>query len=343
MNEATQGSYRKLAAHFYATRLGGEQPTPKRISDALKAVGDQYRPAYWRRLRNALAFDQREKGYSDAAARIDATKNPLTRNGPSDAIKAKQPRAKRVTEADERKLFEHFTKLNDPVTTAALYVAKHTGARPAEFAGIKVIDGRVFVPGAKQSHGGTRGADRLLDLPPNVVNAIGQAVKHLQGDMGPTQDRIRAAAKKLWPQRKAVPSLYSFRHQMGSDLKASGMSREEVAFIMGHQATASADVYGNSRTARGGRALPKVPPGTDLASIRETTSQPPGAAVAATANARFAAHDLPPQSPAALVEKLKTNGLETSLPVNKAAIARYTQKVEKRQGLGGDSGLKPEK
>lgn len=339
MQQATQDSYRKLAANFYEQRLKGEQPSPKRLSDALKACAGEYRPAYWRRLRNALAFDQRERGFNEAAKRLDATINPLTRNGTSEETKAKLPRAKRVTQADEEKLFAHFVKLNDPVTTAALYVAKHTGARPAEFKGIQVIDGKVFIPGAKQSHGGSRGADRLIELPPDVVYAIGRAVTHLQGDTGPTQDRIRAAAKKIWPQRKAVPSLYSFRHQMGSDLKASGMSREEVAFIMGHQATASADVYGNSRTARGGRSLPRVPDGTDLAAVRDTVKQPPSPAGAALANARSAAHDLP-QSPAALVEKLRANS-ETTLPVNTEAIKRLSmEKVGKRQGVSSESGLK---
>lgn len=338
MNEATQDSYRKLAANFYAQRLKGEQPSPKRLSDALKDCAGEYRPAYWRRLRNALAFDQRERGFNEAAKRLDATINPLTRNGPSEETKAKLPRAKRVSKVDEEKLFEHFVKLNDPVATAALYVAKHTGARPAEFRGIQVIDGKVFIPGAKQSHGGSRGADRLLDLPADVVHAMSRAVSHLQGDIGPTQDKIRAAAKKLWPQRKAVPSLYSFRHQMGSDLKASGMSREEVAFIMGHQATASADVYGNSRTARGGRKLPRVPEGTDLSAVRDTVKQPPSPAGAALANARSAAHDLP-QSPAALVERLRANA-QTSLPVNNEAIQRLSkEKGGKGQVVRKDDGL----
>lgn len=307
MTPATQDSYRKLAAHFYAKHLGGTEITPKRITDALKTVAGQHRPAYWRRLRNALAFDQGEKGFKNAAIRINDLKNPITRDGSSEAAKPKQPRSKRVTEADENKLMAHFSALNDPVTTAALYVAKHTGARPAEFAGMQVIDGKVFVPGAKQSHGGTRGADRLIELPPTVVNAISQALPYLQGDIGPTQDRIRAAAKKLWPQRKALPSLYSFRHQMGSDLKASGLDRRAVAYLMGHQATESVNVYGNSRTARGGRSLPKVPEGTDLASIRDTAKQPPSPAGAALANARSAAHDSPTTT-AALVDRLRTNG-----------------------------------
>ncbi len=329
MNEATAASYRKLAEHFYRNRLGGEQPTPKRIADALKACAADYRPAYWRRLRNALAFDQREKGYGDAAARIDATKNPVTRNGASEGVKPKQPRAKRVSEADEQKLMQHFIKLNDPQVTAALYVAQHTGARPAEMKGIRIVDGKVFIPGAKKSHGGSRGADRLIELPPQTVYAIGKAVRHLQSDMGPIQDRIRAAGKKLWPQRKAVPSLYSWRHQLGSELKASGIDRAQVAYVMGHQSTESVDRYGNAKTARGGRVLPKPEAGADLSRIRVDHKQPPAAPAGPGRTSDVST------SAAALVERMNSGGLET----NAKAISRIVgERAQKRQQ---DDGLQP--
>lgn len=277
MNASTEDSYRKLAAHFYKTRLKGEQPTPKRIADSLKAAAAEYRPAYWRKLRNALAFDQRERGFAEAAKRLDATKNPLTKDGGSERIKPKQARSRRVDQDDENRLMQHFSKLDDPQTTAALYVTKHTGARPAELKNIEVRGDLVFIHGAKKSHGGARGADRQLVLSPQVVEMIGKALPYLKDDIGPIQDRIRAAGKKLWPQRKSVPSLYSWRHQLGSELKASGIDRREVAYLMGHQATESVDRYGNSRTATGWKNLPKVPPEADLSAIRVDHSEPPAA------------------------------------------------------------------
>ncbi|TFB32436.1 site-specific integrase [Pseudomonas sp. F01002] len=278
MNASTEESYRKLAAHFYKTRLQGEQPTPKRIADSLKAAAGDYRPAYWRKLRNALAFDQRERGFAEAAKRIDATKNPLTKDGATEGIKPKQARSRRVDQADEDRLMQHFSKLDDRATTAALFVSKYTGARPAELKNIEIRGDLVFIHGAKKSHGGARGADRELVLPPKVVEMIGKALPYLKDDIGPIQDRIRAAGKKLWPQRKSVPSLYSWRHQLGSELKASGIDRREVAYLMGHQATESVDRYGNSRTAKGnGKGLPKVPPDADLSSIRVDHSEPPTA------------------------------------------------------------------
>lgn len=281
MQEKTKAEYRKLAEHFYKKRLPGQQPTPKKIADALKAAAPDYRPAYWRRLRNALSFDQAEKGYSDAAERINKTKNPVTREGSEIPVKSKQPRTRRVTEADEIKLLKHFTDLNDPEVTAALYVAMHTGARPAEMRGIVVVTpDKVLIPGAKKSHSGARGADRIIELPPDVVRRIAMAINHLQGDIGPVQDKIRAAGKKLWPQRKSVPTLYSWRHQLGANLKASGMSRQDIAYVMGHQATASVDRYGHPRTARGGRVLPKPDKESDLSKVRVNHMEPPAPSVA---------------------------------------------------------------
>jgi integrase len=41
---------------------------------------------------------------------------------------------------------------------------------------------------------------------------------------------------------------YSFRHQMGSDLKASGFSKQKIANALGHISTTTQESYGNSGT-----------------------------------------------------------------------------------------------
>ena len=92
MNESTKASYRKLAGNFYRSRLAGQIPTPKLITDGLIAAAPHYRPAYWRRLRNALEFDQRERGYPEAAERIRRTVNPVTKQGSQLPVKPKQRR-----------------------------------------------------------------------------------------------------------------------------------------------------------------------------------------------------------------------------------------------------------
>lgn len=94
--------------------------------------------------------------------------------------------------------------------------------------------------------------------------------------MKPIQDRLARHCKALWPARKHHPSLYSWRHQMGTKLKASGLDRRSVAYIMGHQSTDSVNRYGNRSAKAGGPPLCVEPAeGADMSAVRENhTSQP---------------------------------------------------------------------
>lgn len=276
MTPKTQDDYRKLAAHFYASRIDGT-PTPKRIADALVNAAGDYRPAYWRRLRNALVFDQRENGYESSAERLSATKNPATMPTSGVEVKAKQKRIRAVSANDESKLLAHLQAAGDRHAYGAVMLAKITGARPAEMQKIRVDGQQIIIEGAKKSHGGMRGADRVLVVSESEAKMVAACVHHLQGaNVGAVQDRVGAAGRKLWPQRAAVPSLYSWRHQLGADLKASGIDRREVAYLMGHQSTESADRYGSRRTARGGK-VPRALEGQSFENVRERHSEPPAA------------------------------------------------------------------
>jgi len=265
--EKTAQEYRKLAAHFYEQRLGGEQPTPKKITDALKQAASDYRPAYWRRLRGALAFDQGEKGFDRAAERIQGTRNPLTtgRDGEAldksqrGAVPPKQRRAKSISAEDWAVLWAGAVGMEDGgETCAALLLAKHLGVRPAEMPGLQVDQERgvVHVTGAKRT--GQRGADRELMLDADrdqVVMAVGiiqRAEADQPGAMRRIQSRLDRLSRKLWPRRQARPSLYTFRHQMGSELKSMKLNRRAIAYVMGHQSTQSVEVYGDRRKSRGG-------------------------------------------------------------------------------------------
>jgi len=77
-------------------------------------------------------------------------------------------------------------------------------------------------------------------------------------NVGALLDRFDRLMKKTFPRRKHKPTMYTLRHQFGSNLKASGLSREAIAVCMGHRATKSADVYGDRRTGSKGF---KIEPG----------------------------------------------------------------------------------
>jgi len=268
MNEKTKAAYQSLAANFYQ-RLDGP-PTPKKLADALKACAGEYRPGYWRKLKAAIAYDQERQGFDKSAQRVRETQRP------AGTVPARQRRAKGVSPEDTEKLTVHLRERGDRQAWAAVTLARWTGARPAEMPGVRVAGDQVIIDGAKKSHEGQRGADRVVTLDdPDALDQVREAVGILEEleDMGPIQDRVSGAGRRLWPQRKAVPSLYAWRHQVGSDLKASGLDRKTIAYLMGHQATESVEVYG--RRNRGGKSPLKVGQGADLGKVRETHSEPP--------------------------------------------------------------------
>lgn len=271
MQQKTRNEYISIARYFIAERLEkrGQKITEKNLRDALIACAPEYRPQYWRRLRRALATYQKVLGYSETAANIRKVVNPVTADGDISKVKPKQRRIRGVEADDEAALLAYFGERKDHQMVAIIKIVAATGIRPAELAGLVVRGTDVVIEGAKKSHEGMRGADRTQVFDDQTAGELAAQVKLVAGvDVGVMQDRLRAAGMKLWPRRKALPTLYSWRHQMGSDLKASGMDRRKIAYLMGHQATSSVDVYGNRRTARAGRVLPRLPLAQSLAHIR---------------------------------------------------------------------------
>lgn len=64
--------------------------------------------------------------------------------------------------------------------------------------------------------------------------------------------------------------MYTLRHQFGSNLKASGMSAIEMAYVMGHQATDSISRYGDKRLGCASAVKVKPASDADLSSMRNT-------------------------------------------------------------------------
>jgi len=165
MNTDTQIAYRSLASHFYATHLP-DTPLSElnefSIIGALLRAAPGYRPDYFRRLRNALALDQKLKGNFWVAQEINRTRNPVT---VLDLPRKRKPaRRQRISDEDFGCWVQGLLADEMPVEAGALMLISMTGARPCELAGITVDGRRIRIPGAKHSHGGLRGADRELEL-----------------------------------------------------------------------------------------------------------------------------------------------------------------------------------
>ena len=273
MNTDTQIAYRSLASHFYATRLP-DTPLSElnefSIIGALLRAAPGYRPDYFRRLRNALALDQKLKGNFWIAQEINRTLNPVT---VLDLPRKRKPaRRQRISDEDFGRWVQGLLADEMPVEAGALMLISMTGARPCELAGITVDGRRIRIPGAKHSHGGLRGADRELEASQEFCDLVRNALEAFHKE-DRSLDSIRMAihevAKRIFP-RGRIPSMYTLRHQFGANLKASGASRRQMAYVMGHQATDSIGRYGDKRFGRAEAVQVKPAEGADLSRIRAT-------------------------------------------------------------------------
>jgi integrase len=281
VQQKTKDAYLKLALNFRMKHLNGAKPTPKRVIAALKKCAGEYRPAYWRRLRNALAYAQEDAGFKENAVKINATTNPITAEDSQVKPKPKVKRAKKVTEADHQKLMSVLKKYNDKPAQAAIYLCKNLGCRPAELPNIVVQGSVIYVESAKKNDGMKRGLDRMINVDPEIAKAIGKAAKIIRTEIKEKrkvkqiQDRLYKYAKEAFPRRQARISLYSYRHQMGSNLKSDkSLSSKQVAYIMGHQATSSIEQYGHVKSGTGSAGIEPTISKEDINKLVRDTVKP---------------------------------------------------------------------
>lgn len=150
MNTDTQNAYRSLASHFYATHLPDiplSELNELNVIGALLRAAPGYRPDYFRRLRNALALDQKLKGKFWIAQEINRTLNPVTVLGLP--RKRKPVRRQRISDEDFGRWVNGLLADEMPVEAGALMLISMTGARPCELAGITVDGLRIKIQGAK--------------------------------------------------------------------------------------------------------------------------------------------------------------------------------------------------
>src|SRR5690606_20408512 len=100
--------------------------TDVNIVGALLRAAPGFRPDYFRRLRNALAFDQACRGHQHIAEEINRTPNPVTVLGIP--RKPRQARQRRITDEDFSSLVSALADQNLIVESGALVLIKITGA-----------------------------------------------------------------------------------------------------------------------------------------------------------------------------------------------------------------------
>lgn len=273
MQPDTLKKYQTRAQNFYRNHCGGDDPTSAQVCAALLTRAPQYRPNAFSTLKNALMNDQLARGNIEAAKTIRNLVNPVTAQGSQIAKKPKLKQIRKVPLEDFKALYKHLHVGGFLDEAASLVLAYWLGVRPCEMRTITVTDNLVDIIGGKKSAELHRGADRTLIIgKPNILKLVEWAA-HRMSECPRTstaiRDCLRKECRKLWPRRKKHPTLKSFRHQMGSILKASGESPESMAYIMGHQSTESISVYGDGRLGAGMKSLVSLAEGAVLGSIRQ--------------------------------------------------------------------------
>jgi len=248
----------------------------------LNTLGNEYPIATWRRFKALLIFYEQKMGNAETVKEIKDFKYPLSVEERNKKF-IKTSRCKKVNEEDRAKIFE--ASIHDKSVYAAVKIADMIGARPSEIPSLEFTKSNlVIITGAKKTEDGLRGIDRWIRLPEDDYFELSRLhrdlllevkkIKEEEGEeeseaedeyikkkervrqineraMRRIQDRLSTITKKLFPRRKARPTLYSFRHQLGSDLKASSFDRVKIAAIMGHASVDSVDSYGDRRSASG--------------------------------------------------------------------------------------------
>lgn len=266
MKDTTKEEYRRMAQGFYKKHLKGEPPSPKRLRDALIGLQEELRPNYWRKLKIAIAFDQREKGHEKSADRVQALVNQVSakaiESNDWSGVKPKRPAVKKLTPDEGRRINKYLVDKKDPLLLDLYHVARLTGCRPAEAPSVRLLKGGsgydVAIDGAKV--GKRRGVKTrtLKGYSNDELKFLRAAGKRLAAAHAENPDIIKALQKRfdramgnVFPKRQHKPTLYTLRHQFGSNLKKSGLSREAMAYCMGHQGTKSIEVYGDRRSGSG--------------------------------------------------------------------------------------------
>jgi integrase len=272
MNTKTKKEYVSIAFNFYNVRLAGQIIDTDSIWSALLRCAPEYSPNYFKRLKSAIAYHQNAIGNGWTAKVVKNTQNPV-KVFPEAFPDFTCNRAQSITIEKFYTVLAHLADKDLKAECAALLLIFRTGARPCELSKIVVDDGEIFIEGAKKTEKGNRGADRVIvgitdDLVSDVSSFIG-TLKESNKSMDAIRVSIYKAVKELFPKDKKTISLYTIRHQFGANLKASNMSRIEMAYIMGHQSTESISTYGNKKQGVADWIVVKPANSADLTQVRD--------------------------------------------------------------------------
>lgn len=108
------------------------------------------------------------------------------------ARKRKQARRQRISDEELGRWVNGLLAKELVVEACALLLISMTGSRPCELSGISVSGNRIVIRGAKHSHGGLRGADRVLEASEDFCRLVSEALESFHSE-AKSLDSIRMA------------------------------------------------------------------------------------------------------------------------------------------------------
>ena len=274
-NSATVSAYLHRAQGLIIrmkTDLDIESTTPSLIAAWAILLRPNVRPATWRQYRAALLcyfkFEQ-DPEIGQAIELLQTSSCSVCLRGKNAPSRTSSSKKRQISQQELAEIVEyldvHITRWSFP-TAIWLQVSILTGLRPSEWlhSQLEIIangEPVLVVTNAKNTNGRSNGEVRhllLSNLPAESMalirtqmEIVAVVVERNLWDRWCRECRktLYSATRALWPKRTRYPTLYTGRHQFVANAKRSGLTKIEIAALLGHASEqTAARHYGKKRS-----------------------------------------------------------------------------------------------
>lgn len=151
-----------------------------------------------------------------------------------------------------RALYTTARQRGDETLAAALLIATWFGVRLGELPTLRVVravnDEKVFLVVKSAKRTPVRGSNRDLEIPLEHQAIVTAAVNTIHGcNTEQLRKRLYYLDRELYPRHTYRVTIHRIRHQVASDLKASGIDLADLGALLGHRSQKSTEHYGDRR------------------------------------------------------------------------------------------------
>lgn len=284
--KAYETDVRSMQRQCIRERGVGMHDSPDEFADWFAQRSPALKKSTFNRYKSALLAVAEVYGLRHLEGLIREIDSTGTQRGRRKACdrKTSEKRAKSINIKDLQKLFPPFidgtiSGFNywKQLSIRAGFAIFHTGMRPIELATAEVVEeeGRLSIKVTNAKHDDVRAHGKFRHIPLSqppaaVVEEICKVVKACSPARGAKGqaisreyfsdhicDTFSSYSRSVFPGRQSWPTEYTFRHQFMADMKASKMSRLELAALVGHACDKTASIHYAGR--KSGRTRGHIP------------------------------------------------------------------------------------